>query len=98
MRRLRQAAITFAVCELKRALNATLPGSWQAWTTDTGAYFDYKTMTEEGCIDMWLCVSKHCSPPPHPPQRGCFVCRTCGLEGGRDGLPMVIYAIAPSSK
>ena len=73
MRRLRQAAITFAVCELKRALNATLPGSWQAWTTDTGAYFDYKTMTEEGCIDMWLCVSS--TAPPPPPLRGCFVCR-----------------------
>jgi hypothetical protein len=30
-----RAAITFAVCELKRALNATAPGAWQVWTTDT---------------------------------------------------------------
>jgi hypothetical protein len=49
-----KAVITFAVCELKRALNRTLPGSWQLWTTDTGAYFDYAAMTEQGCIDMWL--------------------------------------------
>ena len=47
-------AITFAVCALKTALNATLPGSMVAWTTDTGNYFDYAAMTRGGCVDLWL--------------------------------------------
>ena len=49
-----KAAITFAVCALKRELNKTLPGNLLAWTTDVGAYFDYKAMTEGGCVDLWL--------------------------------------------
>jgi hypothetical protein len=48
-----RAAITYAVCALKRELNKTVPGNYQAWTTDTGAYFDYATMTAQGCIDIW---------------------------------------------
>lgn len=24
------------------------------WTVDTGSYFDYKTMTDQGCVDLWL--------------------------------------------
>ena len=47
-------AITFAVCALKQALNKTLPGNMVAWTTDVGAYFDYATMTSQGCVDLWL--------------------------------------------
>ena len=49
-----KAAITFAVCSLKKALNKTLPGNMVTWTTDVGAYFDYATMTAEGCVDLWL--------------------------------------------
>jgi hypothetical protein len=49
-----RSAITFAVCALKRALNATLPGHLLAWTTDTGNYFDYAEMTKAGCVDLWL--------------------------------------------
>lgn len=39
-------AITFAICELKRALNKTLPGALQHFTADTGSYFDYAAMAD----------------------------------------------------
>ena len=42
------------MCELKRELNASLPGALLAWTTDTGGYFDYAEMTARGCVDLWL--------------------------------------------
>ena len=47
-------AITFAVCALKRALNATLPGNMVAWSSDTGPYFNYAALTSGGCVDLWL--------------------------------------------
>ena len=47
-------AITFAVCALKRALNATLPGNMVAWSSDPGPYFDYAALTSGGCVDLWL--------------------------------------------
>lgn len=43
-------AITFAICELKRELNKTLPGNMVAWSSDTGDYFDYKTLTEGSVV------------------------------------------------
>jgi hypothetical protein len=54
MNQTEKEAITFAVCALKSALNKTLPGNMVAWTTDVGAYFDYATMTQQGCVDLWL--------------------------------------------
>jgi hypothetical protein len=47
-------AITYAVCQLRSELNRTIPGNLAAWTTDVGNYFDYKAMTDRGCIDIWL--------------------------------------------
>ena len=47
-------AVTFAVCELKSALNKTLEGNMLAWTTDTGDYFDYHAMSAGGCVDYFL--------------------------------------------
>ncbi len=52
-------AITFAVCALKSELNKTLPGNMVAWTSDVGAYFDYKALTEQ----VPRCEA------PHPPLR-----------------------------
>jgi hypothetical protein len=46
--------ITAAVCELRAALNASLPGAMLAWTVDTGFYFDFKEMTDRRCVDLWL--------------------------------------------
>ena len=47
-----RTAITYAVCELKAALNKSIPGSMVAWSTDTGPYFDYAAMTNQGCVDL----------------------------------------------
>ena len=46
--------ITAAVCELKRELNASMPGALLAWTADTGGYFDFAELTAKGCVDLWL--------------------------------------------
>ena len=47
-------AITFGVCELKRALNKTLEGNMLAWTTNPGHSFDYHAMSAGGCLDYFL--------------------------------------------
>jgi hypothetical protein len=49
-----RAAVTAGVCALKSALNKALPGSVLYWTVDTGNYFDYKTMIDKQCVDMFL--------------------------------------------
>ena len=51
---LERTLITTAVCELKTALTAAIPGSKLVWTVDTGPYFDFKEMTERDCVDTWL--------------------------------------------
>ena len=47
-------AITYGVCQLRAELNRTIPGALMTWTTDVGAYFDYKAMTDRTCVDIWL--------------------------------------------
>lgn len=49
-----RSLITAAVCELKRELNASMPGALLAWTADTGGYFDFAELTAKGCVDLWL--------------------------------------------
>ena len=49
-----RAAVTSAYCKLKKEVSAAIPGSVLYWTADTGNYFDYKTLTDEGCVDLWL--------------------------------------------
>ena len=46
--------ITAAVCELREALNVSIPGGMLSWTTDTGKYFEYDKMTARRCVDLWL--------------------------------------------
>jgi len=47
-------AITFAVCTLKSELVKHLPYGRIYWTADTGPYYDYDTLTRDGCVDLWI--------------------------------------------
>jgi hypothetical protein len=49
-----RAAVTAGVCELKKQLRAVLPDGEIFWAVDTGNYFDYKQMTDDDCVDLWL--------------------------------------------
>ena len=64
-------AITFAMCELKRALNKTVPGSLQYFTADTGYY--RRGRNGECVILHWLFSS--CSALSHIDENG--VRRNC---------------------
>ena len=58
-----KAAVTKAVCTLKAALHTVLPQAVLYWTADTGPYFDYATLTNDGCVDLWLDMDYcRCSP------------------------------------
>ena len=47
-------AIAFGVCELRRWLNQTVPGSLVAWTTEDSRLADYGAIAEAGCVDFYL--------------------------------------------
>lgn len=58
-----KAAVTKAVCTLKTALRRAVPHAVIYWTADTGPYFDYGTLTADGCVDLWLDMDYcRCSP------------------------------------
>lgn len=48
------SAIKFGVCELRRALNATLPGSLLIWTTMDSRLANYGQLAVDGCVDFYL--------------------------------------------
>ena len=48
------SAIKFGVCQLRKYLNQTIPGSLVVWTTEDSRLADYRTIAEDGCVDFYL--------------------------------------------
>ena len=64
-----RAAVTMAVCALKRALQKVIPGAPVYFAVGAGvAAFDFANMSEkEQCVDMWMimdyCLCRALAPP-----------------------------------
>jgi hypothetical protein len=66
-------AIQFGVCQLRKFLNETIPGSLIVWTTEDSRLADYKAIAEAGCVDFYLEMEYG---------KGCLAAETHGAGDG----------------